>query len=171
MHVVKRSISKVTFLVGALLASAGTGVAASAADSGRGPMQGFFVSDFPDGGFEFLDGDLARAAEFTEIQVLSLPPGKYIANASAVLASNDVQLHLVDCTFTIGGVNQGALIRGMIGGDINNFATLPLTIGFTLQGAQDLGVACRSDAPRIVVSQPSPLTAIRIGRLTVQNPE
>jgi hypothetical protein len=128
------------------------------------PTRGFFVSGFPSG------ATVAIRRTFTEIQKFSsLPPGKYIANASAVLASNDAELRFVDCIFTINRAIRGELARGMVGGTgRDNFVSLPLTIGFEINMTSNLGVACRSDVSGVVFSQGSPITAIRLDRLTVQ---
>jgi hypothetical protein len=152
-----------------LQSSSGVSGAARAADDDKGhkgpkgQTRGFFVSGIPGG------GAINIGTDFTEIQKFSsLPPGSYIANASAVLASNGPDLRLVDCGFTVGGTLQGELARGMVGGAPNNFVSLPLTVGFTIETTTDLGVACRSDVSPAVVSQPSPITAIRVDRLTIQ---
>jgi hypothetical protein len=107
---------------------------------------------------------------FSEITKLTLPPGDYIANVSAVFAASGDLVRLVDCFFTVGGVRRGRETRGMVGGlGPNNFTTLPHTIGVTLGERTDLGVACRTDLPNSgVVSQPSHLTAIRLDRLTAR---
>jgi hypothetical protein len=132
-------------------------------DGGRGPARGFFASGIPGG------AAVNMGTDFTEIQKLtSLLPGSYIANASAVLASNGPDLRLVDCSFTTGGTLRGELARGMVGGTANNFVSLPLTIGFTIGTTTDLAVACRSDVSPAVVSQPSPITAISVNHLTIQ---
>jgi hypothetical protein len=140
--------------------------AARAADDarGRGPARGFFVSGIPGGGAVNI------GTVFTEIQKLSsLPPGSYIANASAVLASSGPDLRFVDCSFQTGGFNRGELARGMVGGGGgNNFVSLPLTIGITITTTTDLVLACRADVSPAVRSQPSPLTAISVSRLTIQ---
>jgi hypothetical protein len=155
-----RRIMKTVTLAGALIA--GVAGAAAAAD-GRGPARGFFVSGPPTGAAEPIGDD------FTEIQVFeSLPRGSYIANAGAVLVSSSPEPRLVDCVFTLDGVIQGELpARGVVGA-IVGFLTLPLTIGFTIETVQDLGVACRADVPDLVQSQPSTMTAIRVNRLIVQ---
>ena len=110
---------------------------------------------------------LGGGGDFTAIQRLSLPAGKYIANASAHLVSNDANLHVLSCIFTIDGRSVSKDVRGKIGGTVNNFITLPLTAGFTINTSKELALACRGDFPGIVVSQPSPITAIRVDRLIV----
>jgi hypothetical protein len=152
---------------GPVQSSNGVSDPSNAADNsrGRGPARGFFASGIPGGGAVNIGTD------FTEIQKLSsLPPGSYIANGSAVLASNGPDLRLVDCSFTTGGTLRGELARGMVGGAANNFVSLPLTIGFTIGTTTDLAVVCRSDVSPAVVSQPSPITAISVNHLTVQHP-
>jgi hypothetical protein len=143
--------------------AAKTGPELSSGGVSGGGTRGFFVSFIPGGAAVNIGED------FTEIQKFSaLPPGSYIANASAVLASNGPDLRLVDCVFTTGGTFQGELARGVVGGGANNFVSLPLTVGFTIETTTDVGVACRADVSPAVVSQPSPMTAIRVDRLTVQ---
>jgi hypothetical protein len=108
--------------------------------------------------------------DLRQITKLTLPPGSYVANVSAVFAASGSLVRLIDCFFTVGGVPRGALTRGMVGGlGPNNFTTLPHTIGVTLAARTDLGVACRTEAEGTgVVSQPSHLTAIRVDRLTAR---
>jgi hypothetical protein len=108
--------------------------------------------------------------DFREITKLELPPGAYIANVSASFAASGSLVRLIDCFFTVGGVQRGELTRGMIGGiGPNNFTMLPHTVGVTLATRTDLGVACRTDAAGTgVTSQPSHLTAIRVDRLTAR---
>ncbi len=139
-----------------------TGAAAVTSDPVQ-PTRGFFFAGPPGGTF--------IGTGFTEITTLSLPAGKYIVNASAVLSSNDPEHRFVDCTFTIGDANTGELSRGMVGGTgFDTFVSLPLTIGFTSSTRTDLAVACRSDVPGVVFSQSSPVTAISVDRLTVIQP-
>lgn len=125
------------------------------------PMRGFVAS-------AFSQGAVVIGTDFTEIQKLSsLPPGEYIVNASAVLASQSADLHYVDCAFTLGGNLQGNLTRGSVRGP-NQFLSLPLADGFTITTPTDLALACRSDLAGAIVSQPSGLTAISLVKLSVQ---
>jgi hypothetical protein len=132
----------------------------------KGQTRGFYVEGFLNG------ASVNIGTDFTEIQKFSsLPPGSYIANASAVLASSgSPEFHFVDCIFTIGGTIKGELARGVVGGTgSGGFVSLPLTIGFTISTTTDLGVACRTTAELGVVgSQGSPITAIRVDRLAIQ---
>ena len=162
-----RQPMKIMLFVGVLITSVVASVAVWAANDahgGNGRTRGFFVSVFPSG------ATVALGTDFTEIQRLqSLRRGNYVANASAVLGSNYPDLRFVDCVFTIDGLIQGDLARGMVGGTgIDNFVSLPLTVGFTIKKTQDLVLACRSDVVDVVFSQSSPVTAIRVDRLTVQ---
>ena len=105
---------------------------------------------------------------FSVIQKISLPAGSYVATVSAVLASSDPEPRLVDCIFSVGGPTTGQLSRGMVGGQgPNNFLTLPNTVVFSIQARTNLSVACRADVADRVFSQPSPLTAIQVGSVTV----
>lgn len=146
-----------------MLLVANTAVTAVAADRARGLTQGFFTEGFhPDGQTVFIQ------TEFTEIQVFqSLPPGRYIANASAVILNEDTEPRFVECIFTVGEFLLGDLASGTVGPGTT--ISLPLTIGFRNQESQDLGVACRADvAGRPVSAQGTPLTAIRVNRLETQ---
>jgi|SRR5919112_5597080 hypothetical protein len=129
-----------------------------------GVTRAFYVDGFPTGGFAFI------GTSFTQIQVFaSLPAGKYIATATAVLAASDPEDRLVDCMFTINGMLKGGLIRGvLVGAPTNHYLSLPITFGFSSSAPVDLGVACRSDVARVVVSQPGPLTAIKVDQLTTR---
>jgi len=152
-------MKRLLVLAGVLVASLMVGVvAASAAD------EGFFA--FPGGGNWV---SIRIGTDFTDIQRFpSLPKGMYVANASAVLASDSPAFNYVDCIFKIGGNIQGDLARGIIGGTISSFITLPLTTGFRIDEDQDLAVACRSEGSGVVWSQPSPITAIRVNKLAVK---
>jgi hypothetical protein len=56
----------------------------------------------------------------------------------------------------------------MVGGQgPSNFVTLPNTIVFSIPARTNLSVACRADVADHVISQPSPLTAIQVGSVTV----
>jgi hypothetical protein len=129
-------------------------------DNDQGPTRGFFAFPSGDG---WVTVNLV-AAESTVIQRLTLPPGKYIANAIASLASNN--LTSVRCRLTIGTLDSD-YVTGVVGGELNDFLTLALTFGFTVQAPQDLVLSCTA-ASAGVVSQPSPITAIRVDRLTIQ---
>ena len=95
-------------------------------------------------------------------------PGRYIANASAVLVSNDSEVHLVDCFFTLDGKIRGERALGNVTAAPNGFVTLPLTIGFILRSPHDLGLACSVDSPGTVKSLPSPISVIRVDTLRVE---
>ncbi|HKF95971.1 MAG TPA: hypothetical protein VKB96_15540 [Gammaproteobacteria bacterium] len=127
-----------------------------------GATRGFYVQ--PGGNFN----SIFIGTDFTKFQRLSLPPGNYIANASAVLASQDTNFHQVDCVFMIGGNIASEVASGTIGGNFGNFISLPLTLGFKLSNPEDLVLACRADALDVVSTQGSPITAIRVNRLTIQ---
>ena len=138
--------------------------AVEATTATAGVTRGFYVDGFPTGGFAFI------GTSFTQIQVFrNLPAGKYIATATAVLAATDPEDRLVDCMFTINGTNRGGLIRGVLeGAPTDHFLSLPITFGFSSSAPVDLGVACRSDVAKVVISQPSPLTAIKVDQLTTR---
>jgi hypothetical protein len=140
----------------------GTSAAAATTDPIE-PTRGFFFPGPPGGTFV--------GTGFTVISKLSLPAGKYIANASAVLNSNDPEHRFVDCTFRLSGSNKGELSRGMLGGTgFDTFVSLPLTIGFAVRAPTALEVACVAEVAGVVFSQSSPITAIRVDRLTIVQP-
>jgi hypothetical protein len=126
-------------------------------DPAPGLTRGFFASGIPGG------AAINIGTDFTVIQRMMLPVGKYLVNSSAVLASGDPEARMVDCILTVNGARQGELARGMVGGlGPNNFTSLPNTAGFTTSVRSELAVACRADLARRVVSQESPLTAIQV---------
>jgi hypothetical protein len=136
---------------------------AAVASTAESPIRGFSISE---GGVSIPIG-----TSFTRIQKLSLPAGKYIANASAVLASEVDERHFIDCIFLIHGNIRGDAAKGTIGGNgFGDKASLPLTIGFSLSAPTDLVLGCRSEVSGVIVSQTSHITAIRVDRLTVQHP-
>jgi hypothetical protein len=140
--------------------SAGPGGQASAADDHRkgpkGDTPGFFVTG---GGVSVPVG-----TGFTVIQKLSLPSGKYIATASAVLVTEDAAAHPVNCIFMVNGLIQGDAAKGS-----GNVLSLPLTIGFAIEAATDLELTCATDVAGVVVSQTSHITAVGVDRLTIQD--
>ena len=125
------------------------------------PTRGFFVGNGPTG------AAISLGTGFSVIQKISLPPGSYVATGMAVVAATDPKLRSVDCSFAVGGLTRGQLARGMVGGGINTFATIPNTIVFTIAETKNLSLACRADVADHVVSQPSPLTAIKVNSVTV----
>jgi len=143
----------------ALGVAVGGGGSARADDQDQGGTRGFFT---PAAAFEarLLDG------EFREMRRLSLPPGRYIANATAGFASSTPDFFIAECIFFLGEGMQGELSRATLGGSFGNFVTIPLTVGVTLKTPQDLLVACRGDSA--VSTQPTTITAIRVDRLTLQ---
>ena len=138
----------------------GSGPAAAQAN----PTDGFFA--FPQGGDW---SPVALGTEPVEIQRITLPAGSYIVQASAALATEDTQVtHFVACGLGVAGVIQGELSRGLLGGATPpTFLTLSLTAGFAIDATQDLSLVCVTDVPDVVISQPSPITAIRVDSLTV----
>jgi hypothetical protein len=154
----KLGIARSLILCSVFLASAvGSSTAAWAEQT-----EGFYV--FPSGaGWNFV----ALDENFRVIQTISLPAGDYIANASAALESTTPDRFLLaECLFTLNGARQGDVSRGLIGGGVQNFLTLPVTVGVSIDTPQSLQLACRGDAG--IRSQPSPITATRVVRLTVQ---
>ena len=133
---------------------------------GTGLVRGYFATGFPNGGTTEPLG-----TSFTRAQKLALPAGKYIANGSAVLATNEAQFRYVDCIFLVNGRIIGDVARGMIGGTgVDNFMSLPLTVGFSINAPTNLVLGCRSDVAGVVFTQTSHITAIRVDRLTIQQP-
>lgn len=136
------------------------GAIAATAD---GLIRGFVIKD---GGVSIPIG-----TSFTPIQKLSLPAGKYIANASAVLAIDVDERHYIDCIFLINGGIQGDAAKGTIGGNgFGDHTSLPLTVGFSLSAPADLVLGCQSEVSGLIFSQTSHITAIRVDRLTIQQP-
>ena len=126
--------------------------------------RGFYVGRGPTG------AAISLGTGFSVIQKVSLPAGSYVVTASAVLASSDPEPRLVDCIFSVGGLTTGQLSRGVVGGLPNAFLTLPNTIVFSISVRTNLSMACRADVGNRVFSQPSPLTAIQVGSVTVVRP-
>lgn len=102
------TIARVLILAGGLIANVGGGGGAAWAQETRG-----FFADPGHGSWQSVN----IGTNFTVIQRFSaLPPGKYLAHASAVLASSDPLFRYVDCGFTIGRNLQSDLARGVVGG-------------------------------------------------------
>jgi hypothetical protein len=137
-----------------------------ATTEGTALVRGYFATGFPNGGSSEPLG-----TSFTRTQKLALPAGKYIANGSAVLATNEARLRYVDCIFLVNGRIVGDAARGMIGGTgRDNFMSLPLTAGINITAPTNLVLGCRSDVAGVVFTQTSHITAIRVDRLTIQQP-
>jgi hypothetical protein len=129
------------------------------------PIRGIFA--FPDDGPWH---SVTLGTEFTEIQRLSLPAGRYIANATAQLVTGATGPITVDCRFRIIGVAAGGAAHGTISGlgAPQHFATIAHTAGFSILERKDLRLECRAEFASVVFSQPSPITAIRVNELVVR---
>lgn len=161
----KFNITRALVMFCAVIAIVGGGKTAWAQDDDQGATRGFFASP-QIGGW----ASVALDQQFRDIQRLSLPPGRYVANATAQLASGDPNFHGVSCLLRVGDLIVSDAMQGLIGGGVNNFVTLPLTFAFTIRTTQNLAVACATENSGLgIVSQPSPITAIRVDRLTIQN--
>ncbi len=149
--------------LGKAVVSNGVEADGAVAATGDGLIRGFAIME---GGVSIPIG-----TSFTPIQKLSLPAGKYIANASAVLAIDVDERHYIDCIFLIKGLIQGDAAKGTLGGNgFGDHTSLPLTVGFSLSGPADLVLGCQSEVSGLIVSQTSHITAIRVDRLTIQRP-
>ena len=114
----RRQTTKAMLFVAVMIANIAGSIPASAYDDG-------FYVDTTKSGFHSVQ----IGTDFTDFGwFLLLPPGSYIANASAVLAntSRDGVSHPVDCRFTVGGIIKGEIARGMLS-STNEFISLPLT--------------------------------------------
>ncbi len=148
---------------GEAMLSKGGDAEASLASTADGPIRGFAIQA---GGVSIPVG-----TAFTPVQSLSLPAGRYIATASAVLAIDVDERHYISCIFLINGLTQGDASKGTIGGNgFQDFTSLPLTVGFALTAPTDLVLACQSEVDGLIWSQTSHITAIRVDRLTIQPP-
>lgn len=125
----------------------------------------------PSGGYPgFLSVSIGE--EFTRIQRISLPAGKYIVNAQAVLGAGFKGPSVgVQCIFTVNGFTYGEVATGTVGdeSDWGHKVTLPLTAGFDFKDRTSLAVACRTGRDAVVVSQGTPITAIKLDRLIVKH--
>ena len=150
----------------ALALSAAASLIANASAGGQEiepkPTRGFYSTR--------IDSSVLLGQDFTEIQVLrDLPAGRYIANASALLVSNDSEAHLVNCFFTLDGEIRGERAVSTLPAAPDGFVTLPLTIGFILRSPHDLGLACNVESPGTTAnSLPSPISVIRVDSLRVE---
>jgi hypothetical protein len=109
-----------------------------------------------------------------EVLFLKLPRGKYLVSAVANLAASGSPVRLVDCFLTVDGVIfSQSRSTGTIGGQPNNFLSLPLVTGVKLENReQTLAIECRTGFGDVgVVSQPSSLAAPQVRRLEIQVPE
>jgi hypothetical protein len=174
-----------TVVIAGLVAGCGEDSAPTQPGSGRGAGEAVVskgveaegaIAATGDGlirGFAIMEGGVSIpiGTSFTPIQKLSLPAGKYIANASAVLAIDVDERHFIDCIFLINGGIQGDAAKGTIGGNgFGDHTSLPLTIGFSLSAPADLVLGCQSEVSGLIFSQTSHITAIRVDRLTIQQP-
>ena len=127
-----------------------------------GATAGFFATP----GDEFIS--IVIGNEPTEIQRLNLPPGSYVVNASAVLATySDIPLR-VSCGLNVGGVRRGAPATGLLGGTgVDVMTSLPIALGVRLDAREDVGLTCAAGEPGLVWSQPSSITAIKVDRLKI----
>jgi hypothetical protein len=131
----------------------------------QGPSNAFLA----DNSQVFGSKSIASGDNFTPLLTLSLPPGSYVVNAVAALASNTTglaSLPNVDCAIT--STNQiFVLNRGTMAPSPNSGISIPVTTAFTLTASDNVSLACRSgQAP--VTTQASSIVAIQVATLTKQ---
>jgi hypothetical protein len=115
-------------------------------------------------GMEQVDPD------WTVVETLhGLPPGTYLATATAALASDSRSpLQAAQCQLQIPGVWGGQDHQASIGGSAGTFAVVPLIAGFTIETTQDLLLVCRATYEGVVTQQ-SVISAIPVTTLTVDS--
>ena len=102
----------------------------------------------------------------TNILTLSaVPPGSYVLFASAAI-SGPVTLTNTSCTLTNGAgvsISNSVQVTTPASGSFT-FAAIPINTSITLASATDISISCRTSSAN-VVSQPSTITAIKVGAL------
>ena len=128
--------------------------------NGGGPTAAFIGHHRHHFGSNVIDGP-----QFSNVVSVTLPAGTYVVNATAAFtggtAPAPVQCQIIGTAAPLSGAVQASIGQG------NSTLVIPLATAFTLPTPDKISVACRSS--NFVSTQPSAITAIRVGTLTVQN--
>ena len=127
----------------------------------RGPSDGFFTNQ----DHSFSAVALPTAPPGATVIALPLPSGTFIVNAVVGVARSQSSIVEVLCHFSTSSDQFFSHIQTTFGGELDSFATLPLTAAVSLAAADTVSVNCYADTAG-VLSQPSSITAIQVATLT-----
>jgi hypothetical protein len=105
-------------------------------------------------------------SDFVNVVTLSLPAGNYVANATAALTGS-VAFNTAQCRIQGSSSTLSDNVQMTIGGAAISFGAVPLVAAFTLSSSDAVSLACRATGDTIQ-TQPSTITAIQVGELTIQ---
>ena len=129
-----------------------------------GPSDGFWKNDLRTFGTLFLDGNLS------DLETLSqLPAGNYVLNATLAFVVDITTVSTVQCFLRTSDnppVYLSSFVQSTVGGNASTFGSMTIGGAATLTAPTDVKASCISTGR--MLSQPSSLTAIRVGTLTVQ---
>lgn len=120
-------------------------------------------------------GLVTIGTDFTVIAAVNLPPGNWVAFATATLTTTATGTTNIQTGFLLGGEIYSPFVQTqLVVTDLLTSAgasqVVPITTGLTINTLQTLQVACRASPPDVVYSQPSTITAIQVESLTrIQN--
>lgn len=99
------------------------------------------------------------------LTLAAVPPGSYVLFATAAISGN-ATFSTTSCSLTRGdGSTLSAYVQATIGGGSGfTFGSVPINTSITLASTTDIVLSCRSSGTN-VVSQPSTITAIKVGAI------
>jgi hypothetical protein len=106
---------------------------------------------------------------FKSIQALSLPAGSYLINVTAAFVSptGTTAGGFVRCQLFANGSHVGAIVSLVIPPATNPAGIVPYSGAVNLAAAATVSFDCAGDST--LVTQPSTMTAVRVGSLTLVN--
>jgi hypothetical protein len=121
---------------------------------------------------DFAAQVIGTGPEFTVIAFLELPPGSWVAFATAAFAANGPPgTSVVQTVFLLDGEIYSTAVQSdfVISDTFEGARVVPLTTGLTLNKPQTLQVGCLATQP-VIVSQQTTITAIEVDSVTrIQN--
>ena len=111
---------------------------------------------------------IGTGPEFTVIAFLELPPGSWVAFATATLASGTPGTNGVQTGFLLDGNLYSPVVNAdfTVADNGAGFLVVPLTTGLTLETTQTLQVGCVAAQPYTIESQQTTITAIQVDSMT-----
>lgn len=123
-----------------------------------GPSDGF---DYRPAGFT---AEILHPGKYATVSNLALPAGNYVLSSTAAFASQaSTGLTAVQCSVVLG---TSVVRSSQTSVAARGFAVLPTTAAFTLPASTAVSIQCTASADSVISTQPSSMTAIRVGSLT-----
>jgi hypothetical protein len=111
---------------------------------------------------------IGAGPEFTVTAFLELPPGSWVAFATATFVSGTPGTNVVQTGFLLDSDLYSPVVTAdctvAVGG--GGYLVVPLTTGLTLETRQTLQVGCVAAQPYTIESQQTTITAIQVDSVT-----